>query len=76
MLNWGVTLKFILESIEIIEEEWRPKQKLDLDDIIPISAITGHGTDHLKKTLRQLIDYHTELKMKEEIIAVKKGPSF
>ncbi|KAG1664351.1 GTP-binding protein 10 [Nymphon striatum] len=61
------------ESIQSIEEEWRPKQKFEFDDIFPTSAMTGHGANHIKNRLRQLIDFHAELKKKEEINDVQKS---
>ncbi len=49
-------MNFILESIENIEEYWRPIEKVKFEKIIKISAKTNVNVDELCAELREQID--------------------
>lgn len=61
--------------------ELRPKNFIQFDDIMPISAATGHNIDTLKSRIRQVIEFHHEEgqdvnpTIKQIDILLKKEPS-
>lgn len=74
-----------IANIKDITSNWapelRPKNFIQFDDIMPISAATGHNIDTLKSRIRQVIEFHHEEgqdvnpTIKQIDILLKKEPS-
>lgn len=56
---------FPAEFCDLLPGDMIPKNFMTFKDIIPISATTGFGIDHLKSCIRQSLDEDAELANKD-----------
>lgn len=55
-------MRLCIESLESIEEKWRPTRRIDYTNIFRISAKNNTNVDELCLTIREIIDQEDELK--------------
>ncbi|XP_020783701.1 GTP-binding protein 10 [Boleophthalmus pectinirostris] len=52
------------EFYSLLEDDMIPKEYINFKHILPVSALTGFGIEHLKNCIRQSLDEEAELKNK------------